>query len=144
MAYQHELLYTTEAIQYIADKEGLSHSAAIAYVITKMNDIADKICELKGWTVGLNCMVVVRSCQQSSGDKPNIWFVINQVLDTQKKAISVSDLNKNTPSLNADPHCILTTSKNGPNRYGGFQKLLETVSTDFTCNKNNETFKRIV
>jgi hypothetical protein len=130
MPYQHELLLTTEAMLYFPRED----------VIENMRSIADKICDLKGWTVGLNCMVVLRDGQGSR--KP--YFVINQVLDTQRKALSVKDLNKNTPSLNSDPHCILSTKANGPNRYGGYTRLLATVSTDFTCKNNGNTFKRIV
>ena len=134
MPYQHELLLTTEAMLYFP------RDTSSEDVIENMRSIADKICDLKGWTVGLNCMVVLRDGQ--GGRKP--YFVINQVLDTQRKALSVEDLNKNTPSLNSDPHCILSTKENGPNRYGGYTRLLATVSTDFTCKNNGNTFKRIV
>ena len=135
MPYQHELLLTTEAMLYFP------RDTSSEDVIENMRSIADKICDLKGWTVGLNCMVVLRPGRRG-GRKP--YFVINQVLDTQRKALSVKDLNKNTPSLNSDPHCILSTKANGPNRYGGYTRLLATVSTDFTCKNNGNTFKRIV
>jgi hypothetical protein len=135
MPYQHELLLTTEAMLYFSRDFMTAED-----VIENMRSIADKICELKGWTVGLNCMLVLRDGQ--GGRKP--YFVINQVLDTQTKVRSVEDLNKNTPSLNSDPHCILTTKENGPNRYGGYARLLATVSSDFTCKNNGKTFKRIV
>ena len=84
--------------------------------------IADRICNIKGWNQGLCCLVVARkSNQQKNTD--TVWFHINEVLDFQTSSNSCEDLNKNTPPLNKHPHCLLTRSKKGPNRYRSFSDL---------------------
>jgi len=118
MTLQHEIFVSSEAQTHLEDTQ---HDNAHA----EAHLIADAICRQKGWTRGLSCMVVMRDGR--NGRTP--YFVINQVLDTQTKVASTSDINDNTPSLNADAHCIMTIKGNGPNRYGGFHRLASSVRT---------------
>ena len=118
MTLQHEIFVASDAQTYLA---GTKHSNAHQHAA----EIADAICSQKGWTRGLSCMVVMRDGR--NGRTP--YFVINQVLDTQTKVFSTPDINVNTPSLNADTHCIMTIRGNGPNRYGGFHRLASSART---------------
>lgn len=120
MKMKHELLVTHEAVTHFSKS-----NKSAADLLTEMELIADNICKIKGWKVGLNCMVVLRDGR--NGRTP--YFVINQVLDTQTKVFSTPDINVNTPSLNADTHCIMTVRGNGPNRYGGFARLLTNTKS---------------
>jgi len=116
---KHELLLTNEAATYFS-----AQGQTQQQVLRNMALVADQICAAKGWTVGINAMVVIREAVTSGSTGLKPWFVINQVLDTHKAAVSDPDLNRNTPSLNRHAHCILTARKNGPNRYGGFTRLV--------------------
>ena len=118
MTLQHEIFVSPEARTYLARTKHHNTYAEAHY-------IADAICRQKNWKRGLSCMVVMRDGR--NGRTP--YFVINQVLDTQTKVFSTPDINVNTPSLNADAHCIMTIKGNGPNRYGGFRRLATSVRT---------------
>ena len=111
----HEIFVTPEAVKLLGTQRLLVEQQAA--------EIANDICDLKDFKRGLSCMVVVRESGHSKG-KPSTWFVINQVLDTQRSADSSNDLNKNTRSLNRDAHCIMSIHGNGPNRYASFKPLL--------------------
>ena len=127
---KHELLLTSDAVTYFS-KQGLTSQQ----VLSDMEQVADLICKKKGWKVGINAMVVIRETSLHRRDVENPWFVINQVLDTHKSAISSRDLNCNTPSLNSDAHCILTTKGNGPNRYGGYTRMLSGAKKGTLSNR---------
>jgi len=114
----HEIFVTHEAVKLLGRQRILIEQQAA--------EIANDICTHKGFKKGLSCMVVVRESGHSKG-KPSTWFVINQVLDTQRSANSCADLNKNTRSLNRDAHCIMSIHKNGPNRYASFKPLLSAT-----------------
>ena len=129
---KHELLLTSGAETYFS-KQGLTRQQ----VLSDMELVADQICKKKGWKVGINAMVVIRETVMVGCAVENTWFVINQVLDTHKSAISDPDLNRNTPSLNRDAHCIRTSKGNGPNRYGGYTRMLSEA-------KKGTLSKRIV
>lgn len=124
MAYKHEIYINPSALAFEQNRTPKNASLTESHLMLDMENIADKICQLKGWKVGLSCMLVVRDSQ----GKKSTWFVINQVLDTAHRVSSVPDLNKNTPSLNVDTHCIMSTRGNGPNRYGGFVRLKSDMS----------------
>jgi hypothetical protein len=117
---KHELFITNEAITYFAKTNKTAKDLE-----ADMATIANNICELKGWRIGLNCMLVLRDGR--NGRTP--YFVINQVLDSQTRVVSTRDLNFNTPSFNADTHCIMTMKGNGPNKYAGFERLLTNTRT---------------
>lgn len=120
MKMKHELLVTHEAVAHFSKS-----NKTYVDLLEEMESIADSICTIKGWKVGLNCMVVLRDGR--NGRTP--YFVINQVLDTQTRVLSTADLNMNTPSLNSDAHCIMSIAGNGPNRYGGFARLLKNTKS---------------
>ena len=114
----HEIFVTDEAASLL----GQTPSA----VKIDAHDLCNKICDEKDWTRGLSVMVAARDGQ---GGERTVFFVINQVLDTQHKAFSTDDIRTNTPSLNSDAHCLMTVKGNGPNKYAGFKRLRSQLRT---------------